>query len=202
MNILYNRSILYPKLEDIFGGDQLVISETKQDLSLIAHLLRRAGFGVTRDELEKSVGKSYESIVDELFAPKVQMRMPDDLIRRYHVDQSDLRIYEPAGANWMFRMITTTDPLREKVALFWHRVFATAVTKLTQTKVVLDQVDMLRKYGMGGFPELLLQISKNPAMILWLDNQDNRKDEINENYGRELLELFSMGATNYSEDDI
>ncbi len=180
----------------------MVIADTKRDLSLMAHLLRRAAFGATRVELEQYVSKGYDTVLEEMLNPRVQMRMPDDLIRRYHVDQSELRIYAPGGGNWLFRMITTSDPLREKVALFWHRVFATGVSKLTQTKVVLDQVEMFRQYGMGSFRELLLQISKNPAMILWLDNQDNHKDSINENYGRELLELFSMGAGNYTEHDI
>ena len=180
----------------------MVIADTKKALSLIAHLLRRAAFGATRDELDEYLARGYDATVEELLNPSAQRRLPDDLIRRYHVDQSELRIYEPGGGNWFFRMVTTTDPLGEKVALMWHRVFATAVSKLTQTKVVMDQVDMFRQYGMGSFRDILLQISKNPAMILWLDNQDNHKGAINENYGRELLELFSMGATNYSEDDI
>ena len=101
-----------------------------------------------------------------------------------------------------YRMATTDAPLIEKVALFWHRVFATAQTKLIQGKVMTSQIEMFRNYGLGNFREILIQLSKNPAMILFLDNQDNHKDSINENYGRELLELFSMGVGNYTEEDI
>ena len=66
----------------------------------------------------------------------------------------------------------------------------------------MNQIDMFRNRGMGSFDDLLVELSRDPAMIMWLDNQDNHKDAINENYGREILELFSMGVGNYSEDDI
>ena len=180
----------------------MVIADTSKDIALMAHLLRRTGFGSPRSELDGYAKRGYDAVLSDMLNPNDQTRLPDDLIRRYHVDQSELRIFEPGGGNWFFRMITTSDPLREKVALMWHRIFATALSKLNFTKAILDQVEMFREYGMGNFRELLVQISKNPAMILWLDNQDNHKNAINENYGRELLELFSMGATNYSEDDI
>jgi uncharacterized protein (DUF1800 family) len=128
--------------------------------------------------------------------------LPNDLIRRYHVDQSDLRNLTSAGAHWIYRMVMTEAPLREKMCLFWHRVFATAATKLIQARVVTNQIDMFRNYGMGSFREILLRLSRDPAMLMWLDNQDNHKDSINENYGREILELFSMGVGNYTEEDI
>jgi uncharacterized protein (DUF1800 family) len=102
----------------------------------------------------------------------------------------------------MYRMATTKTPFEEKIALFWHRVFATGQTKLIQGKVMLSQIEMFRKYGLGSFRDLLIQLSRDPAMIVWLDNQDNHKDNINENYGREILELFAMGVGNYSEQDI
>ena len=99
-------------------------------------------------------------------------------------------------------MINTRRPLEEKVALFWHGVFATAYFKLNQPKAILNQVEMFRRYGMGSFQTLLVQISRDPAMIFWLDNKDNHRDEPNENFGRELLELFSMGVGNYTEQDV
>jgi uncharacterized protein (DUF1800 family) len=102
----------------------------------------------------------------------------------------------------MYRLVTTKTPFEEKIALFWHRVFATGQTKVIQGKVMISQIDMFRKYGLGSFRDLLIQLSKDPAMILWLDNQDNHKDNINENYGREILELFAMGVGNYTEDDV
>ena len=128
--------------------------------------------------------------------------MPDDIIRRYHVDQSELRQLDGAGANWLYRMITTKCPLEEKIALFWHGLFATGYSKLNQARALLNQIDMFRNHGLGRFDNLLVELSKDPAMLLWLDNTDNHNGAINENYGRELLELFSMGIGNYTEDDI
>ena len=78
----------------------------------------------------------------------------------------------------------------------------TAYSKVTQGKVLADQLRMFRRHGMGSFRTLLIELSKDPAMIVWLDNQDNHKRDINENYGRELLELFSMGVGNYTEQDV
>ena len=140
--------------------------------------------------------------MEELLNPTDCAEIPNDLIRRYHVDQSALRNHTAGKAHWIYRMVTTKCPLQEKMALFWHRVFATAATKLIQARVVNHQVDMFREYGMASFSDLLIQLSKDPAMIMWLDNYDNHKDSVNENYGREILELFSMGVGNYTEQDV
>jgi uncharacterized protein (DUF1800 family) len=174
----------------------------QQDMTLMAHLLRRAGFGATRDELEAAVAQGYETVVEELLHPGDQQTMPEDLIRRYHVDQSELRQLDAAGATWLYRMITTRCPLEEKMALFWHSLFATGYSKLNQARALLNQIDMFRRHGLGRFDTLLVELSKDPAMIIWLDNNNNHKGAINENYGRELLELFSMGIGNYTEQDI
>ena len=175
---------------------------SNQDFALLAHLMRRAGFGATRDELEAYAAQGYTATVDELLNPGDPEVMPDDVIRRYHVDQSELRQLDGAGANWLYRMITTKCPLEEKIALFWHSLFATGYSKLNQARSLLNQIDMFRNHGLGRFDNLLVELSKDPAMLLWLDNTDNHKGAINENYGRELLELFSMGIGNYTEDDI
>ena len=172
------------------------------DIALMAHLMRRAGFGVRRDELEKLVAKGYEAVVEELLAPGDPGDMPDDIIRRYHVDMHELRFLITAGAYWLYRMVTTRRPLEEKIALFWHGIFATGYSKINQARNLLDQVDMFRQYGSGRFDALLVELSKDPAMILWLDNNENHGSAVNENYGRELLELFSMGIGNYTEDDV
>ena len=179
----------------------MVAVESRQDLRLMAHLLRRAGFGATPDELDRAMDKGYDAVLDELLNPPGDDDIPHDLIRRYHVDQSNLH-GGGAQAHWMYRMAVTDYPLREKMCLFWHRVFATGSYKLIQTRVVTSQIDMFREHGMGNMDNLLVQLSRNPAMIMWLDNQDNHKGSINENYGRELLELFSMGVGNYTEEDI
>ena len=175
---------------------------SNQEFALLAHLMRRAGFGATRDELEAYAAQGYTATVDELLNPGDPEVMPDDIIRRYHVDQSELRQLDGAGANWLYRMITTKCPLEEKIALFWHSLFATGYSKLNQARALLNQIDMFRNHGLGRFDNLLVELSKDPAMLLWLDNTDNHKGAINENYGRELLELFSMGIGNYTEDDI
>ena len=166
---------------------------SKQDVALMAHLLRRAGFGATLQELDHCLEQGYEATVEALLSPPAPDAVPEDLIRRYHVDQSDLRNHAAGAAYWIYRMVQTPAPLREKMCLFWHRVFATAATKLIQARMVASQLDMFRNHGLGSFQELLLRLSRDPAMMMWLDNQDNHKDSINENYGREILELFSMG---------
>jgi uncharacterized protein (DUF1800 family) len=175
---------------------------SNQDIALIAHLLRRAGFGATRDELEAYQEKGYEATVEELLNPGDPSNLPDDLIARYHVDQSELRLPDSAAAYWMYRMITTHNPLEEKIVLFWHGLFATGYAKLNQARSHLNQIEMFRENGLGAFDDLLVELSKDPAMIFWLDNNDNHKGAVNENFGRELLELFSMGIGNYSEDDV
>ena len=176
----------------------------QENIALMAHLLRRAGFGANRDELEGYTVKGYEATVEELLHP--ELAPPDlddgDLLRRYHVDQNSFAAVGPAQAGWLYRMINTTRPLEEKIALFWHGAFATGWSKLQQTQSLVNQVGMFRRFGLGSFRDLLLQVSMDPAMLFWLDNTDNRKDAVNENYGRELLELFSMGVGNYSEDDV
>ncbi|MCI0898644.1 MAG: DUF1800 domain-containing protein, partial [Chloroflexi bacterium] len=172
------------------------------DTVLMAHLLRRAGFGASRDELEEYLAMGYEGAVETLLNPSDPDNMPDDLIRRYHVEQSELRDLPGSAAYWMYRMISTSCPMEEKIALFWHSLFATGYVKLNQARALLNQVDMFRRSGLGSFEELLVELSKDPAMIVWLDNNENHGSSINENFGRELLELFSMGIGNYTEDDV
>ena len=176
----------------------MVSSETV----LLAHLLRRAGFGATPQELEIAQNKGYDQTLEALLNPGPAQDIPQDLIRRLHVDQSELRQPGSAGANWLYRMITTNNPLEEKLTLFWHGLFATGYTKLNNARSLLNQIDMFRTHGLGKFSELLIELSKDPAMLLWLDNNENHDGAINENYGRELLELFSMGIGSYSEHDI
>ena len=174
------------------------------DIALIAHLMRRAGFGATREELEGYLRKGYEATVEELLQPEVEAISRDDtfLMRRYHCDVNSMMYVESGQTDWLHRMINSRRPLEEKIGLFWHQVFATSAAKLNQTKLVADQVDMFRRYGLGRFDQLLLQVSRDPAMLYWLDNKDSHRDAPNENYGRELLELFSMGVGNYTETDV
>ena len=173
-----------------------------QDIALMAHLMRRAGFSANREELEAYVAKGYEATVEGVLHPGEPGNLPDDVIRRLHVDQSELRVLPSAAGYWMYRIITSNNPLEEKIALFYHGLFATGYSKLNQARSLLNQIDMFRQHGLGSFPKLLVELSRDAAMIIWLDNNENHNGAINENYGRELLELFSMGIGNYSEQDI
>ena len=172
------------------------------DVELIAHLIRRAAFGATREQLDAYAARGYEATVEELLHPGDEQRMGDDLIRRFHPEFCSMMGAQGNGGNWLYRLATTTTPLREKTALFWHGIFATGYPKVIHGKALSDQTKMLRRYGMGSFRTLLLELARDPAMIIWLDNQDNHKGSINENFGRELLELFTMGVGNYTEQDI
>ena len=176
----------------------------KDDLALMAHLMRRAGFGATREELEQYVAKGYDATVEELIDP------PDDkpagslamLLRYMPGCLLPGGVPQPGQYNWMYNMITTQRPLEEKMALFWHQVFATGNSKVDNCDQMLEQLVMFRKHGMGNYRDMLLALSQNPAMIYWLDNNVNHRDAVNENWGRELLELFSMGVSNYTEVDV
>ena len=173
-----------------------------EDIALMAHLMRRAGFGATREELEDRVAKGYEATVEELVNLESQEPIDEDYMFRY-MPGVEAGFGPPiAQSNWVYRILNTKRPLEEKMTLFWHHVFATGNSKIDNPPELTKQIAVFRKYGMGDFPTLVIELAKNPAMIYWLDNCDNHMGAINENWGRELLELFSMGVGNYSEDDI
>jgi len=166
----------------------------------IPHLLRRAGFGSTPSELEYFQEKGYDKTLDELLHPdSVNNDALDKLIAAQNFDFTRI---EDLKRWWLFRMCFTKRPLEEKLALFFHGHFATSNRKVNNAYAMYLQNLTFRKYGMGHFNDLLLCISKDPAMIVWLDNQQNRKGNPNENYAREIMELFSLGIGNYTEGDI
>ena len=175
----------------------------REDIPLMAHLMRRAGLGATRDELEQLAEKGYEATVEELLHPEEEPPVDKYLLYRYHpAFEKPGGAVAPGQANWLYHMLTTRRPLEEKMALFWHHVFATGNGKVDNCDHMIVQVQMFRDYGMGNYRELLLELAKNPAMIFWLDNNENHKHAPNENWGRELLELFSLGVGNYTEKDV
>ena len=173
-----------------------------QEVQLMAHLMRRAGFGASRDELDALVDQGYDETVERMLDTDNPSMMSLDMMRRYNPENSGMTGPEGGANRWMYRMISTDAPLREKVALFWHGIFATGFAKLCDGKVLDDQILMVLRHGMGDLRTMLFELSRDPAMIVWLDNSENHNGSINENYGRELLELFSMGVGNYSEEDI
>ena len=174
----------------------------QDDIALMAHLMRRAGFGATREELEAHVEKGYEATVEELLNPESQPDIDEEIWYRYFPASEDSILPRPVQASWVYRMINTKRPLEEKMALFWHHLFATGNGKVDNPPEIRTQIEMFRRHALGSFPELLIELAKSPAMVYWLDNHGSNKTAVNENFGRELLELFSMGVGNYTEDDI
>ncbi len=179
------------------------------DKALIAHLLRRAGFGATFEEIARYASRSYEATVEALLHPERQPDIEEDLLERFYTDWKESRNIEGALTETVYRMNVRAGirPLQEKIALFWHGVFATGLAKVLHEKTMLNQIDMFRQHGLGSFRDLLIHLARDPAMIFWLDNNVNHKSAINENWGRELLELFSMGIgmdgrPNYTESDV
>ena len=171
----------------------------KSDRAQVAHIMRRAGFGATPTELDElTAGKTYGEIVDDLVNPE---RLPevDPLYLDLYFDGQTQSTYV---GKWLYRMVNTERPLEEKMALFFHHIFPVSHGKSEHDPSIGVYIDMLRGVSLTDFKTILLDLAKDPAMIFWLDNNENHKDEINENWGRELLELFTMGIGNYTEDDI
>ena len=175
-----------------------------KDIALMAHLMRRAGFGASRDELEERAARGYEATVEELLEPEVHGIPPFHEGILYRHFQGFRNPGNPLNmqSNWMFRMINSPRPLEEKMVLFWHHVFATGYSKVDNGNQMLAQIETFRRYALGNYRDILVELSKDPAMIFWLDNNENHKHAPNENWGRELLELFSMGQGNYTEEDV
>jgi hypothetical protein len=172
------------------------------DIDLMAHLMRRAGFGASRDELEARATKGYEATVDELLNPEAEPVDRYEFLRYHPGFWKPITSPGMGSAAWFHTMLNTQRPLEEKMVLFWHQVFATGQSKIDHWHELIAQVDMFREKGMGSYRELMVALAKNPAMIYWLDNCDNHGYAVNENWGRELLELFSMGVGNYTETDV
>ncbi len=173
-----------------------------EDIALMSHLMRRAGFGATRSELEARVAKGYEATVDELLSPESPRLDRNEMMRYHPWTWRPGTLPGMGAAEWLHDMLNTQRPLEEKMALFWHQVFATGVSKVDHYDDVMDMIVKFREKGMGDYRELLLEMAKDPAMIYWLDNCENHATAVNENWGRELLELFSMGVGNYTEVDV
>ena len=175
---------------------------TKQDIALMAHLLRRAGFGATRAEIERRADEGYDATVEWLLSPDEQPEVDEYLLYRYHPDSERPPKVNHASVNWLYRMVNSERPLEEKMGLFWHQVFATGDNKVESAYEIQDQIGMFREHGLGNYRDLLLRLAQNPTMLYWLDNQENHKRAPNENWGRELMELFSLGIGNYTEKDV
>ena len=181
----------------------MVVIKSDLDIDLMAHLMRRAGFGAGREELEMRVELGYEATVEELTTSPC-----DESVDRYKFLRYFPMWWKPGTmgglgqAEWVWTMINTKFPLQEKMCLFYHNIFATGVAKVDHYDEIQDMIDMFREKGLGHYKEILMSVAKSPAMIYWLDNNENHADSVNENWGRELLELFTMGVGNYTEVDV
>jgi uncharacterized protein (DUF1800 family) len=179
-------------------------------------LHRRAGFGVNSFELQASIDTSPGQAIDQLFPAQGD---PTDLpgadakakaaIESFELDSSTLARsvlatsdVKKLAAWWLHRMLHTPHQLVEKMTLFWHGHFATGAEKVLDPELMLAQNQLLRRHAMGHFSELVHCIAKDPAMLIYLDSVSNRKARANENFARELMELFCLGEGNYSEEDV
>lgn len=173
------------------------------DARRAAHLLRRAGFGAAPGEVAAAVHKGLEETIDDLFAgaddEEQEFERTFNAIGGRFVNAGDGGVCQ---GWWLYRMLTTRVPLREKLALFWHGHFATSIHKVGDTQLMLQQIDTFRRLGFGSLRELVLAVAKDPAMIVWLDGESNVKEHPNENFARELMELFTCGIGNYTEQDV
>jgi uncharacterized protein (DUF1800 family) len=167
-----------------------------------AHLLRRAGFGGTPADIAAFAQLDPQRAVDALF------RATDDVaFTDYPAELGTLTTMQYGQRKtavqlwWLDRMLRTKRQLAEKMTLFWHNHFATAVSKVPPEQMAA-QIDLFRLQGLGNFRTLLASVTRDPAMLIWLDNRYNTKAHPNENYAREVMELFALGLGNYTEDDV
>ncbi len=176
-------------------------AEQPWDRRLAAHLYRRAGFAASEQQLHEAVTRQPLKLVEELVA-----RGPDEAFEQ---QMRRLTVASLAGGDtaqlpsvWLYRMLATPNQLLEKTTLFWHGHFATSAAKVEDVFIMQQQNDMLRRHALGPFAPLVREISRDPAMLVYLDSVTNRKSHPNENYAREVMELFCLGEGNYTEHDI
>ncbi len=172
------------------------------DLRKAAHLHRRAGFGATWSELQRDLRDGPAASIDRLLRsaqPPEEAQQILDVLRQGVLDANNP---ERLKAWWLYRILYGTDPLHEKMTLFWHSHFATSNYKVRSVPAMLAQNELFRRQALGAFGELLFSICSDRAMLVWLDGGNSPKEKPNENFGREFLELFTLGLGHYTEKDI
>ena len=171
------------------------------DLRRAAHLLRRAEFGTPIRELESCVQTGYPATIDRVFS--LAQRVPfDQSMQAMEKALSSSQDPRQLAVWWLLRMVQTPCQLLEKTTLFWHGHFATNADKVLDSRAMLQQIEWLRSHALGHFEPMVQGISRDVAMLIYLDSEENRKTRPNENYARELMELFCLGPGHYSEKDI
>jgi uncharacterized protein (DUF1800 family) len=186
----------------------------------IALLYRRAGFGATSAQLDAATPAGYEGAVEALLEGLHGPDTGGDAVAAPALTHSP-RPAGPAGSAarqaqqralaasfvelqewWAQRMVATSTPLREKLTLFWHGHFATAFSKVRDVAAMYDQNQLMRTEGAGSFETLTQAVAKGEAMMRWLDTATDKKSHPNENFGRELMELFTLGLGAYTQADV
>ena len=151
-----------------------------ENVALMAHLMRRAGFGASRAQVEELAARGYDTVVDELLDPASQPGLDEDVIVRYFPNYHESAAIEMNIQNWVYRMINTPRQLQEKMSLFWHMIFCAGHSKIDSGYEMHRFVGMFREHGMGNFRDLLIRLSTSPAMMYYLDNTESHKVAVNE----------------------
>ncbi len=176
------------------------------NIDRVKHLHRRAGFGATWLELQRDLRDGPEQSVTRLLEgrSRVYGQRNDFLTMAETLGQSAAQSNDEnrLRAWWIFRCLFTPDPLREKMTWMWHNHFATSNLKVNNLHWIRRQNELFRRHALNPFGELLHEVIRDPAMLFWLDANSNRKDHPNENFARELMELFTLGIGNYTEEDV
>ena len=183
------------------------------------HLLSRSSFAAQTNEIDDYAKLTREQAVDRLLSETHRTAAypaPTWTAKYERVYKPDMTPEQRQTANrrelvergleirtwWVAEMLSTASPLTEKMTLFWHNHFATSQQKVRSANLMYRQNVMLRNYALGNFGAMLREVSKDPAMLIYLDGAQNRKGAPNENFAREVMELFTLGEGNYSEQDI
>ena len=172
------------------------------DKSSASHLLSRALFGYSKEDLDFALSQTLENYVDNyLLADLPQPQSPGFWVEDTSSYNNSVRSRELTYW-WYNLMLTQGHSLQEKMVLFWHNHFVSELSVVNLPQRMYKQNKLFREFAFGNFKELTKQVTVDPAMLIYLDNTKNRKEDPNENYARELMELFTLGIGNYSESDI
>jgi uncharacterized protein (DUF1800 family) len=168
------------------------------DRAAAAHLLRRVGWGPTAAEVDALVGMDRAAAVDQVMGAAAPPLVPPPNLNR----PEQWKAQSDATDWWVTRMVTTTAPLLERMTLFWHGHFCSAQEKVVDMAAMFAQQQIFRSLGMGKLRDLTKAVALSSAMLVYLDNADNVKGAEQENFARELMELFTIGIGNFTEADV
>ncbi|SIO32065.1 Protein of unknown function [Singulisphaera sp. GP187] len=176
------------------------------DRKWAGHLYRRAAFGASWPELQAALDSGPAATIDRLLAGREGQDDFDQLMDQLGPDNPQFQPQDGSETAiqdwWLQRLIHTMHPLRERLVLFWHNHFATSILKVRQPGLMKQQNILIRRHALGKFAPFLQEMSRDPAMLIWLDGNSNTRGKPNENYARELMELFTLGVGHYNETDV